>query len=369
MARSVVSSNEISMEDYLQSRNHRAVIVRRVHQQAPEFSLQNADVRSNGQVIRREEPLIYSYDYSSIQRLRDKPSPSVIESTDFAFEKKVLPSRSYISGQPTPQNLFIANNMITPVKQGMGHSNVEVRHVRSAMPNSRPIDARIEQSNTVDVILSNDDRDWSVRQLIDPKTENARKTSAYDVVVSDNNTPQRGHTFPQGHESVFATTVVELNIPDIGSYVGEVANGEMNGVGRILDEDGDLIYEGDFLNGRFHGLGVLWNKLSSEQTELSKPFMFTREELPFENEIENDAVITDIKPEVTLDGNGVTWKRYEGTFRDGLREGNGYLHFSNGSVYFGEFSDDQATGHGALHDSQGQHTVGLWEKGRLIQKL
>lgn len=49
----------------------------------------------------------------------------------------------------------------------------------------------------------------------------------------------------------------KINLEDFNYYIGKVENGLPNGKGKKYDKDDILIYEGNFLNGKYEGIGHL----------------------------------------------------------------------------------------------------------------
>ena len=73
--------------------------------------------------------------------------------------------------------------------------------------------------------------------------------------------------------------------------------------GKLIYDNGNYIYEGEFLNGKFDGKGILKNK----------------------------------KGDI-----------YEGSFKSGVKEGQGIFHFAEGDTYVGDFSHNNFDGEGKL---------------------
>ena len=44
-----------------------------------------------------------------------------------------------------------------------------------------------------------------------------------------------------------------------GFYEGEMSNNEMNGKGKLLDNNHWILYEGNFSKNEFEGFGILYN--------------------------------------------------------------------------------------------------------------
>ena len=56
--------------------------------------------------------------------------------------------------------------------------------------------------------------------------------------------------------------------------------------------------------------------------------------------------------------------KYVGEYRDGKRNGQGTVTWSDGKNYVGEFKDGKFNGHGKLTWSDGKKYVGEWKNGR-----
>ena len=87
-------------------------------------------------------------------------------------------------------------------------------------------------------------------------------------------------------------------------YIGEFKEGERNGNGTLFDNDNSIIYEGQFKNDEIHGKGKLYH---------------------------NNEII------------------YEGDLIDGKVEGFGKEYLSNGTYYIGEFKNYEKNGKGKIY--------------------
>lgn len=63
------------------------------------------------------------------------------------------------------------------------------------------------------------------------------------------------------------------------------------------------------------------------------------------------------------------WSRFEGVFKNGIKEGIGYLHFHNGAVFLGEFKNDRANGIGVIECSNGEKQIGIWKENSLFKNI
>lgn len=106
-------------------------------------------------------------------------------------------------------------------------------------------------------------------------------------------------------------------------YIGGWANGCMSGRGRLEWMGTGQMYEGEFLQNRFHGPGK---------------FMFA-----------NGSV-------------------YEGIYINGQRHGRGKLLMADGSYYVGDWRNNVAVDTAVYNDVQGNSVIGFWENGNFIPK-
>lgn len=115
----------------------------------------------------------------------------------------------------------------------------------------------------------------------------------------------------------------------------------------VLDDSTLCTYEGDFEHNQRHGRGVLimsngfyydgqWDRgIMSGKGEAVYP-------LPQIVEKEKDASIPDHKQPLPR---GTLGQYYQGTFKNGLREGRGSIKFTEGAEYEGRFREDRLDGH------------------------
>jgi len=59
-------------------------------------------------------------------------------------------------------------------------------------------------------------------------------------------------------------------------------------------------------------------------------------------------------------------EKYVGEYKDGKRNGQGTITWSDGKNYVGEFKDGKFNGHGKLTWSDGKKYVGEWKNGRTL---
>jgi hypothetical protein len=113
----------------------------------------------------------------------------------------------------------------------------------------------------------------------------------------------------------------------------------MEGRGVLYYASGKIAYEGEWKQDRLDGYGVLYNESIG----------ILREEYDCSHlELLNDE-----------------WIKYEGCFKDDVKEGQGTLYLSNGESYRGEFENDQPHGKGQFKNIRGEGVVGFWLMGAL----
>ena len=105
-----------------------------------------------------------------------------------------------------------------------------------------------------------------------------------------------------------------INLFDGSEYEGDIVQGKKEGKGILKFKDG-TIYEGDFLDDNFNGKGVL----------------------KFYN-----------------------GRKYEGNFKEGKMDGNGKFTWEDGKVYIGDYVNDKKQGKGKLIYNSEKYYEGSW---------
>ena len=116
-------------------------------------------------------------------------------------------------------------------------------------------------------------------------------------------------------------------------YIGEYKNNIPNGKGIKYYKNGNILYEGNFINGKFEGNG----------------------KYIYEN---GDYYIGQFKNGLR-NGNGIMYYKngnilYEGNFIDGKYEGKGKYIWENGNYYIGQFKNGIRSGRGTMFYSSGK---------------
>ena len=134
-------------------------------------------------------------------------------------------------------------------------------------------------------------------------------------------------------------------------YTGEWKNDKKHGRGVEKMGDGITIYEGNFVDGRWHGTGVLIRPSKHYPGQLDR--------------IEGQFEYGYIHGEATqLFPNG---DKFEGRFEKSKRIGKGKVFFTTNERYEGNFEDDEMHGRGVWVKPRGsgydEKRVGIWEHG------
>ncbi|MBQ4509708.1 MAG: AAA family ATPase, partial [Clostridia bacterium] len=149
------------------------------------------------------------------------------------------------------------------------------------------------------------------------------------------------------------------------SYSGEWKNDLLNGKGKFTD--GNITYEGNFLNGKYHGEGTLTKKLNT---------IYYTYKGNFKNGLK-DGNGTEICQEYTyvgafindkFDGNGKKEFKngdfFEGTFASGVfQKGNGKITDKENTVYQGELRGNIPNGSGKYIYNDGKIASGVFDNG------
>jgi len=114
----------------------------------------------------------------------------------------------------------------------------------------------------------------------------------------------------------------------------------MEGQGKLYYSNGQLAYDGEWLNNQFNGKGIVLNE---EPQPLDQDFNFE-----------------------DFDQLGEHWKSYEGDFVLDSKEGMGTLLLINGEKYIGSFKEDMIHGEGEFHKTNGEVISGQWNLNQFV---
>ena len=177
-------------------------------------------------------------------------------------------------------------------------------------------------------------------------------------------------------------------------YDGDFINGKFEGNGKYINEDG-LSYIGQWKNGTIHGKGILYysngnikykgdwvnNKYEGNGIEIQKNGYYYMGQ--FKNGILN-GFAKEFDPNGNLkyqgdwvnnipEGNGeYFWEDgyyYIGQIKNGLRNGKGTMYYPNGSVnYEGDWVNEKYEGNGKLVLGNGDYYIGRFYNGEMDGK-
>ena len=142
-------------------------------------------------------------------------------------------------------------------------------------------------------------------------------------------------------------------LPDGGKYQGELLEGKFHGHGSLVYPQGDY-YKGEFKNGLFHGQG-LWVEANGNRYEGQFKEGQTDGLITFKDPV-NDLHYEGEMQDWYFNGQGKEFKGdtlvYEGEFKDGLYHGKG-LYVQGENRYQGDFIKGELSGEGKVTDAQG----------------
>ncbi|CAD8194591.1 unnamed protein product [Paramecium pentaurelia] len=118
------------------------------------------------------------------------------------------------------------------------------------------------------------------------------------------------------------------------TYEGIFQGGKKQGLGKLINDDNEIIYEGYFFENQFHRTGVLKNQ---NPQQLSAPFNYK-----------------------DFNQLGNMWIKYDGDFKQGKYDGYGQLTLSNQEIYTGLFLNGEINGTGVFLTQDGKQIKGKW---------
>jgi len=153
---------------------------------------------------------------------------------------------------------------------------------------------------------------------------------------------------------------------DSDYYIGQYKNGLPNGKGIDYYSNGMIKYEGDYINGKGEGYGkYIWENgdyyIGQWKNGLFNgkgTYYNSNEKINYEVDFING----------TLEGNGkYTWgdgKFYIGEFKNNLPNGKGIKYYSNGKIrYEGDFINNKFEGNGKYIWENGEYYIGQYKNG------
>ena len=151
---------------------------------------------------------------------------------------------------------------------------------------------------------------------INEKNKNLRwvkikKDNGLFLGEADQNLPQgRGCFIYKGNENGYNLR-----------WIGYFNNGEKSSYGKLYNDEGRLIYEGEYKNGLRNGEGTYYY---------------------------------------------ASGLRYEGEFVNGLREGNGVFYWEDGTRWEGPFKNNEMNGEGLYYDKEESFPV-VYNNGEIVE--
>ena len=149
-------------------------------------------------------------------------------------------------------------------------------------------------------------------------------------------------------------------------YLGQLINNLPNGKGIIYYSNGNIMYEGDFINGKFEGNGKCIFKngqyyIGQWKNGLrnGKGILYYKSgNIMYEGDFANDSA----------EGNGICMledgEYYIGKMKKVLRNGKGIEYYSNGNIrYEGDFVNGKYEGNGKYIMRNGEYYIGQWKNG------
>lgn len=116
----------------------------------------------------------------------------------------------------------------------------------------------------------------------------------------------------------------------------------MHGKGVLSYASGKPAYDGDWVDDKFEGFGILYNE---NPEPLYQPYDFR--DFDYVEEY---------------------WTKYEGQFKDDNKEGYGTLYLSNGEKFVGTFYKDFVNGQGVFYTLDNQGIEGMWNQNKLLEE-
>lgn len=154
-----------------------------------------------------------------------------------------------------------------------------------------------------------------------------------------------------------------------------------NGKGQILHLKTGIIYQGDFVDGKYHGIGKLITKKKGDITKIYSIYTGEFNKGTYHGKGCIEFFGEDI---LKLDGNWIhnsfetkgsiiykSGNKYIGQIKNFKRHGEGLFYFSSNSCaelnfYHGEWVNDQMHGPGIILTKDGREVLGVWNSNKLI---
>ena len=177
-------------------------------------------------------------------------------------------------------------------------------------------------------------------------------------------------------------------------YIGEVFCGMRQGKGIQYYEDGDILYEGDFVNDEPEGHGKMYYESGQYYIGQFKNSLrhgkgthyYDNGEIMYEGDYVND--LPEGNGKLVMDngnyyigqfkkgmrhGKGKSYNKngdiaYEGELKNDVPNGKGILYLDNGNKYEGDFVEGNFEGNGKYYFEDGSHYEGQFKNGNMNGK-
>ena len=147
-------------------------------------------------------------------------------------------------------------------------------------------------------------------------------------------------------------------------YIGESRNGIPNGKGIKYNQNGKIVYEGDFVNGKYEGKGKIYfedgkyyiGQFKNDLPNGKGTKYFENGDIKYQGEVLNGKA--EGKGKCVFDD-----REYcIGQWKNDLKHGEAIIYYENGSIkYDGDFINDSFNGYGKYIYRDNQYYIGQWK--------
>lgn len=278
---------------------------------------------------------------------------------------------------PNQMNLFLnpMKNPFSKVQKRRSYAiSASIKSDNDYTPRTEPLTSQASLKGE----FSNYNQENSPKRSINYQKTKKRKYMNYYASCNTNNNPKvlispfisnsinTYNKYKYSEQNRQNNNNILNNINKKLKYFGDSMNNLYHGYGKIMDYQGEIIYEGEFKHGLYSGKGRIVNYLRKNKNadqDISTDFVRRYMSLSrpnYRGDLRGCRGIMD----VNFEENG--WEYYDGFFKDGKMHGNGLLVLSDGRSYEGGFEDGVAKGYGIL-DAFGKKVVGVW-KNNVIER-
>ncbi|CAI8597061.1 unnamed protein product [Vicia faba] len=153
-------------------------------------------------------------------------------------------------------------------------------------------------------------------------------------------------------------------------YTGGFKNSFFHGKGESTGSNDVIIYEGDWVNGKITGKGLLtWPSGTNYEAKFSRSCPRGNGTYTWKD----GSIFNGNWKDNKKSGKGVMkWANgdvFDGSWSNGLRHGSGVYRFANGDVCIGNFKSKFLHGKGKYTSSNGTIYKGYWDDGTMTEKI